>query len=101
MLLRAPWSGSIRASANLVMATASLEALERKLARGLARAVAEFSMIEEGDRILVAVSGGKDSYTLLHLLRALRRRSPMTFNIVAVNVDQGHPGYPGHLLREY
>jgi tRNA 2-thiocytidine biosynthesis protein TtcA len=83
------------------MATATLEALERKLARGLARAVAEFGMIEEGDPILVAVSGGKDSYTLLHLLRRLRSRAPTRFDIVAVNVDQGHPGYPGHLLRDY
>lgn len=78
-----------------------MDALERKLSRSLARAVTDFDMIEDGDRILVAVSGGKDSYTMLHLLRVLQRRAPVRFDLVAVNIDQGHPGYPGHLLREY
>jgi tRNA 2-thiocytidine biosynthesis protein TtcA len=77
------------------------EALEKKLGRATSRAIADFSMIEEGDRILVAVSGGKDSYTMLHLLRALQRKAPITFDLRVVNVDQGHPGYPGHVLREY
>jgi tRNA 2-thiocytidine biosynthesis protein TtcA len=78
-----------------------MEALERKLGRALARAATDFEMIEDGDRILVAVSGGKDSYTMLHLLRALQRRAPVQFSLKVVNVDQGHPGYPGHVLREY
>ena len=78
-----------------------MEALERRLSRALARAIAEFEMIDEGDQILVAVSGGKDSYTMLHLLRALQRKAPVRFWLKVVNVDQGHPGYPGHLLREY
>jgi tRNA 2-thiocytidine biosynthesis protein TtcA len=77
------------------------DALEKKLGRAASRAIADFSMIEEGDRILVAVSGGKDSYTMLHLLRSLQRKAPVTFDLRVVNVDQGHPGYPGHLLREY
>lgn len=57
------------------------------------RAVAEFAMIEEGDRIAVGVSGGKDSWTLLHILEELRRRAPVRFTLVAINVDSGYPGY--------
>lgn len=77
------------------------EALEKKLGRATSRAIADFSMIEQGDRLLVAVSGGKDSYTMLHLLRSLQRKAPIDFVIRVVNVDQGHPGYPGHVLRDY
>ena len=79
----------------------SMDALERRLGRALARAVTDFELIAEGDRILVAVSGGKDSYTMLHFLRELQRKAPVTFTLKVVNVDQGHPGYPGHLLRGY
>src|SRR5580692_11498317 len=78
-----------------------METPERKLARAASRAIADFAMIEEGDRLLVAVSGGKDSYTMLYLLRALQRKAPVTFDLRVVNVDQGHPGYPAHVLREY
>jgi tRNA 2-thiocytidine biosynthesis protein TtcA len=77
------------------------ELVEKKLGRAASRAIADFSMIEEGDRLLVAVSGGKDSYTMLHLLRSLQRKAPVHFDLRVVNVDQGHPGYPGHLLRDY
>jgi tRNA 2-thiocytidine biosynthesis protein TtcA len=75
--------------------------LERRLLRATARAVRDFDLIEEGDRILVAVSGGKDSYTLLHLLMRLRERAPVDFDVVAVNLDQGQPGFPAHVLEEH
>ncbi len=75
--------------------------LRKKLAKALGRAVTDFDMITEGDRILCAVSGGKDSYALHDLLVDLARRAPVRFEVVAVNIDQGHPGYPGHLLTDY
>jgi tRNA 2-thiocytidine biosynthesis protein TtcA len=75
--------------------------LRRKLARGMSRAIADFQMLAEGDRVLCAVSGGKDSYAMHDLLVDLAKRAPINFSVVAVNIDQGHPGYPGHLLRDY
>lgn len=75
--------------------------LERRVIRATAEAVRDFDLIGEGDRIMVAVSGGKDSYTLLHVLMRLRERAPVDFDLVAVNLDQGQPGYPAHVVEEH
>lgn len=75
--------------------------VEDKLARALGRAIDEFSLIAEGDRILCAVSGGKDSYVMHQLLADLQRRAPVRFELLALNVDQGHPGYPRDVLHDY
>ena len=75
--------------------------LERRLLRQLSRLNRRFDLIEAGDRIMVAISGGKDSWALLHLLRAYRRGLPFDFEIVAVNLDQGHPGFPVEVLRAH
>jgi len=75
--------------------------LERRIIRDTARAIIDFSLIGEGDRILVACSGGKDSYTLLHVLQRLQERAPIDFSLVAVNLDQGQPGYPAQRIEDH
>jgi len=75
--------------------------LFRKLRHGVGKAIADFGLIETGDRIAVAVSGGKDSYTLLLLLEDLRRRAPVPFELVAVNIDSGYPGYRTDVIEGY
>lgn len=75
--------------------------LEKRLAHEMGRCIADYALIEPGDRVMVAISGGKDSYTLLHLLERARQRAPVRFEIVAVHLDQGQPGYDGTALRAW
>ena len=75
--------------------------LAKRLTREVGRAIADYNMIEAGDRVMVCVSGGKDSFGMLDILLTLRERAPVDFDIVAVNLDQKQPGFPAEVLPEY
>jgi tRNA 2-thiocytidine biosynthesis protein TtcA len=75
--------------------------LQKRLRRHMGQAIDDYKMIEEGDRVMVCLSGGKDSYTMLDILINLQNSAPIKFDLVAVNMDQKQPGYPEHVLPEY
>jgi tRNA 2-thiocytidine biosynthesis protein TtcA len=75
--------------------------LQKRLRRNVGQAIQEFNMIEEGDRVMVCLSGGADSYTMLDVLLSLKRSAPVNFELIAVNLDQKQPDFPDHVLPEF
>ena len=83
------------------MKTEHFNRLQKRLRRKAGNAISDYGMIDEGDRIMVCLSGGKDSYTLLDVLLGLQKSAPVRFDVVAVNLDQKQPGFPEHVLPRY
>ena len=81
--------------------TTDFNKLQKRLRRNIGNAIADYQMIEDGDRIMVCLSGGKDSYVMLNMLMSLRDHAPIDFEIIAVNMDQKQPGFPANVLPTY
>ncbi len=88
-------------TSKLVKQQREFNKLRKRLRRNVGQAIADYNMIEDGDKVMVCLSGGKDSYTMLDILMNLRDHAPIHFEIVAVNLDQKQPGFPEHVLPEY